>query len=480
MMHSSDDEHYTNDLIFTPPTLVVENPDWAEVAVVYADAVANLTTINTVWHKGDHVFRAGQDYERPWTRDATLNCMMAGSLLSPGIAENTLRHVLDGDVVGGQWWDRVIWCAGALEHWRITGDQAFLEDAYRVASVTLVNHRKEYFDTEYGLFRGLAHMQDGIAGYPAPPQDDPFQKGKHSAQAFPGCHALMALSIQAVYFAAYQATATMGQVLGRPQEELNALRQYAEALRAATTEHLWMPEEGRFGYFVHGVGAERGELTPHQDGSGLALSLLFGLTTAEQGQSILTHFHNQPYGLPLVWPHFRRFNDEKPGRHNVLIWPHTNAYWALGALVCGVSEVFDWEFQNITELLYGTHPDIRETYDSITGQPEGGWQGGTRWEALHHQTWCATGYLGLVFCGLFGLRFEPEGIRFCPYLPKTVGPLQLKGLHYRDMVLDISLRGQGKQLNGCRLDGKESLPSLPATLTGHHEVVLTLEANPAA
>ena len=59
------------------------------------------------------VILAGLDYDRPWTRDASINSWNAGSFITPDIAKNTLVSVLtnsnDTIVVGGQYWDAIIW-----------------------------------------------------------------------------------------------------------------------------------------------------------------------------------------------------------------------------------------------------------------------------------------------------------------------------------------------------------------------------------
>ena len=58
-----------------------------------------------------------------------------------------------------------------------------------------------------------------------------------------------------------------------------------------------------------------------------------------------------------------------------------------------------------------------EIYHSVTGVPDGGWQVGRHWDSCIHQTWSATGYLRMVFYGLFGLDFQPDGLRLRPTLP---------------------------------------------------------------
>lgn len=442
---------------------------------VYRDALRNLLETNTVLYQGDWVIRAGADYARPWTRDGSLNSLMAGSLLEPTIARSTLWHITDQRrTVTGQWWDRIIWVIAAWHHYQVTGDQAFLGEAYACASASLKSQREQFYVADYGLFRGPSHLCDGIAGYPDPPAVNTEGQSSY-CEDYPHLVHVMPTSLQAIYYGAYHAAADMALELDREPAEVARWQRLAADLKHRVDEHLWMPSQHRYGYFVHGQGPKAGQLEPHQEGAGLAFSLLFGLASDTQAHEILHHFHNQPHGMTAVWPHFARFNDQRPGRHNVLVWPQMSAYWALAALRRGRPDVFEWEFENLTDLLHSTSPNIREIYDSILGFPNGGIQNGRPWRATDHQTWGATGYLGLVYQGVFGMEFKRDGIHFHPHLPAQWGSCRLDGLSYRAARLHITLTGSGSTVNRFELDGIEQPGAvLPATLTGEHRVTLDL------
>ena len=74
-------------------------------------AAENLLCINTVLcdHAiynstglltGHHMFRAGGDYDTPWTRDAAINTWNAGRFLAPQVARDTLLAVCTPDEEG--------------------------------------------------------------------------------------------------------------------------------------------------------------------------------------------------------------------------------------------------------------------------------------------------------------------------------------------------------------------------------------------
>lgn len=107
----------------------------------FGGAVENLLSINTVPcdHEiynstglltHDRMFRAGGDYDTPWTRDAAINTWNAGRFLDPQTARNTLLAVCTPDEMGhpiiqpdSQKWDRVVWIIGAWQYWLATGDE---------------------------------------------------------------------------------------------------------------------------------------------------------------------------------------------------------------------------------------------------------------------------------------------------------------------------------------------------------------------
>ena len=80
----------------------------------------------------------------------------------------------------------------------------------------------------------------------------------------------------------------------------------------------------------------------------------------------------------------------------------------------------------------------------------------------------------MVFYGLFGMDFQPDGLHFAPTLPNGWGPVQLTDLKYRGMTLTIALSGQGNKIADCELDGRrQGSPLVPAGLTGRHQVKIT-------
>jgi len=444
----------------------------------YNDSITNLMVINTVGSPA--YFRAGGDYNDSWTRDGSLNPWNAGSLLEPLTAKNTLTHLIKADPTDGQiidqgnrqWWDMVIWIPAAWNHFEVTGDTQFLATAYTVAVNSLKKMEREHYDSAYGLFKGPSFFNDGIAGYPSPYNSN---HGSSFVLDHPGTDQLMCLSVNCLYYTAYKTAALMGGQLGKPQLTLDDLNSKAANLKHQINRRFWIESSHRYGYFIHGTGPAAGTLENYQEGSGLAFAILFGVADEAKATAILNNIHFEPKGLPSIWPHFSMFSDTQPGRHNCVIWPHVNSLFAKAAAQEKDYPVFSAEFERITTLFNGTPGNLREIYNSISGVPDGGWQNGGHWGAAKNQTWSATGYLSMVYCGIFGMNFSVNGITFSPYLKSQWGPVSLMNLKYRKMVLNLNLSGNGNHISSFKLDQvTQKEPFIPANLIGDHTLDIIL------
>jgi hypothetical protein len=473
------------------PGLAFSNPAaQSTLGTAYNAALRNLLDINTVVYDpavyngtglmtnppGTFV-RAGGGYAQPWTRDASINSWNAASLLEPEVATNTLWSVVTRQSNGtllvqqdNQWWDQVIWIHAAWHHYLVTGDQVFLNNAYQAAVNTLNLRRSNQYNATYGLFRGPSMFNDGIAGYPAPPADATESLGGFVLD-YPQTLQMMSLSTNALYYQAYRSAAQMAAALGRPSTEIDPLNSSATSLATAINQRLWIPSAGTYGYFLHNSGA----VDPSEEGTGLSLVILFGIADAARAASILQRAHIQPHGIVDVYPNFARYSDAQPGRHNNIVWPMVQGYWATAASKYGNEIVFAREVANLARLANSSAGNFYEIYNAQTGAVDGGWQTGSHWGSQPDQTWSATAYLRMIYNGLFGMNFTTGGLQFQPFLPSGWGDVTLSGVRYRGMTLNISLHGAGNVISSFKLDGATTANySVPASLTGTHTIDITL------
>ena len=392
--------------------------------------------------KGDRMFRAGGDYDTPWTRDAAVNTWNAGRFLAPEVARDTLLAVCTPDEKGlpiiqpdNQKWDRVVWIIGAWQYYLATGDEEFLELARGITERSLAQLKCERYDEKFGLYRGGSFFNDGIAGYPK----DLYEPGMDSSFVgdHPKCDEIFCLSTNLLYCEALRIAARMG---GGEAEWLR----FRENLR-----QKFQNPDGSLRYILYPDGR-------HDDSkelAGHAFGVLFDVFPGE----VLEHLDREKFGIPSIMPPFPGlFSRERPGRHNNLIWPFLNGFYIRAAAKCGMLSAVEKELDLMTELF---SEDFREIYSPYDGQPHGGWQiggdgcRGHLWHSCNAQTWSATGYLGAVISGVFGVNPCEEGLALNPCVPEILADSALYGLSLRNSELDIVLHGFGTQIERMTLDG---------------------------
>ncbi len=423
--------------------------------------------------KNRFFLRAAPSYgSNPWVHDGAYNTWSAMNLLEANdgkyspVAKNTLWACCDGRYENlivnlpesnkSEWYMYQMWIISAWNYYKISGDAGFLNDAYLAAVNTLTKHEQQHLNRKYGLFEGSYFIGDGIAGFPEPPMNPEI----HNSNSFfhPGAHKSMMLSTNCVYVGAYNAASEMAKELGKTQDEISAHALKAEKLSGQINKYLWIPSKGLYGFFIHGTGAQsEGLLDDTQEGSGISFAIIFGVADSIKTRQILKNVHRQPQGITMSWPHFSRFSDEKPGRHNASIWPQVSGLFAHASCLGDRIDLFESEILNIAEL-YHKSGTIREIYQHITGEPFGGYQMNRKgeigyWGSVNNQAWGAGGFLRMIFYGLFGFNFETDGVRFTPALPAEWGSVKLSNLRYRDMTLNIMLSGFGNRIRSVTING---------------------------
>ena len=472
------------------------------------------------------VLCAGLSYPDPWSRDTALNTWSGAGFLLPEVMKNTLLCCLtNGDAsagmgtgcfdeagsqvpadcvsIAGQYWDRIIWTVGAWAYYCQNGDREFLALALEATKNALAYLEQHEFDSDFGLFRGGACIHDGLGGY----GDRYVEKmtmtaiygwaaqhpdKRHPLGAGLGIHAL---STNCLYVEAYRLVGVMAEELGEAVDGHYATMH--ATVKAAIQTHLWQEAKGCFRYYLdswEGCG-ER------QETLGNAFALLFGIATPDQAAKIVGNQPRCAYGPPAIWPDWERYRncgidnlstppnrpdieaenqvlrgDEravKPyGGHGAAIWPMIQGYWAHAALLAGDASQFEEDLRLMADYFCRAvqspevvHPDCGLPYGGVQELDDE--EDIVRWVSGYRQTWSATSYLRLVFYGIFGMQFEPEGLRFQPTLPKGLGSVELSDVPYRNAILNIRVEhGEvaGLYLNDERVEANLLPGSLDGTL----------------
>ncbi len=394
---------------------------------------------------------AGRDYDTPWTRDTAINVGNALCYLDRKTAKNTLSSVLekrDGKIfIGGEYWDSIIWAAGAYKYIRATNDMEFTLISYEAISNTLAFFEETELDKDLGLFRGAAVYGDGVSAYPDKYSNADSsgiihwvkQEANKDLIAKTGVGLPMfSLSTNCCYFRAYEICAELAEFLGKDGSEFLTK---AEALKNAINKEFWNENNGSYDYLANECDA--------QEGLGIAFAILFGIADEDKTEKILSNAVISKHGIACVEPNFKRYAKlGGVGRHSGTVWPHVQSFFAQAAYFGGDDEKFLNEFKLMGEKAI-KNGQFHEIYHPETGDVYGGLQEFNNerigeWGSCQHQTWCATGYISLVLNCIFGLQVSFGFASFQPMLPQDINTISVKDLEIGGLNVDVTVtRGKG-------------------------------------
>ncbi len=390
---------------------------------------------------------AGRDYDTPWTRDTAINIGNALRFLDRQVSKNTLSSVLekrDGKLmIGGEYWDSILWADGAFKYIEATNDEEFAEIAREAIVNTLVYFEKTELDPVCGLFRGAAVYGDGVSAYPDKYANADSSGIIHWVKQEANQHLkapvgvglpMFSLSTNCCYYQAYNIAAYLS-------EDGTVFYDKANQLKESINRHFWNEVRGSYDYLAGECDA--------QEGLGIAFAILFGVASEEQTKKILENAVISKHGIACVEPNFPRYAAlGGVGRHSGTIWPHVQSFFAQAAYLGGDMEKLWNEFRLMGEKAV-KNGQFHEIYHPETGEVYGGLQefDNTRigeWGSCQHQTWCATGYISLVLNCIFGLNTAYGFATFDATLPPDVNNISLTGLEVGGLTLDITVtRGHG-------------------------------------
>ena len=426
------------------------------------------------------ILAAGGDYGGEWTRDIAINSWNGVSLLRPKVAERSLWSVtINRDTIGHQYWDKILWTIAAYHHYLVTGNKEFLAQAYRCSVNTMAELELITFDTGDSLFMGPSVFNDGIAAYPEPIYEpDNYSSGVLDHK---NSYHIKCLSTNCVYYGAYIALSRMSSLVDEKSETSKIYQRKAEGLKKNILKNFYNSEKNTFNYLID----HRGKVDTSQEALGLSFAVIFGVIDGEKANQLVKNAVVSKYGITSISPDFPRYSKDMPGRHNNIIWPMVNGFFAKAAIETKNYETFNHEFSSLTHLALDEDKgnyNFREVYNPYSGKPDGGYQawGESRpnyhWESCKFQTWSATAYISMVINGLFGMKFNTESLSFAPFLPEGISSIELKDLAYRDSKLNITIEGKGHTVRSFTLDGKEQTDySIASTIKGEHDIVIVLE-----
>ena len=416
-------------------------------------------------------FVAGTGWAQLWTRDTSFAAELGAALIHPNVVKQSLYTSVETLANGNEVWlqdkcghfggwpnlsDAIVGTRGAWAFYLATGDKEFLKWAYHVTKDSLHRAEDEVFDNDSGLFKGCSSFLESNSGYPEKYMDDGELVGKTKA-----------LSTNMLYYAGYNLAAKMGKELEIDHKHINTLEDKAISLKAAIQKRLWSEEKNNYAYFED----ENGILVNNNEGLGSSLALL-DFNDEERNAAMLKSTYTTEYGIPCLWPQFPHtpgFFQFRIARHyhNGRIWPFVQGYFAIAAAHHKQMELLSHELKGLTALSQKGNT-FAEFYQL----------NGTFPEERREQLWSATGYLAMIYHGVFGIRLGLDGIRFSPMKSPDLfdaAIIHLNNVRYRGMILNIHLSGQGTTIESFHLNHeKQNEPFIAADEAGVFDIDISL------
>lgn len=423
------------------------------------DALYNLSLEElTQLVREDGALSAGAKWPGVWTRDVAYSSVLALAIVAPDAVRKSLMAKVDsaGRIIqdtgtGGSWpvsTDRMTWALAAWELYAVTGDRDWLQTAYAIIDRSAQADLHAALDPATGLVKGETSFMDWREqSYPR------WMDPRDIAQS-------AATSTNIVHYATWRMLADMADALGEPSARW---MEAAEGLRTAINTHLWQPQLGWYATFRYG--RDYPALSPRSDALAEALAIIYGASDDAQQTRLSARMPVVDFGAPTFWPYIPNI----PSYHNGALWPFVNAFWLWASAEAGNTAGVEHGLASIWRpaALFLTN---KENMVASTGHFDGTELNSDR------QLWSVAGNLAASYRVLFGMRFDPDRLRFVPMVPPAyAGERTLSGLRYRGATLTITVRGHGDGVASVRLDGRPvERAEVPATLSGEHTVEMEM------
>jgi len=437
---------------------------------------------------GSPYFVAGEFWGKLWTRDSSYAIELGAGLIQPEISRTSLEACTETVSIttskteqhGATVWyqdqcshfggwpklsDAIVGARGAWHLYLYTGNHTFLEWAYEVTVQSLmraegdalINANENYF--ENALFGGCSSFMESNSGYP--------KKYKNSGRLV---GQTKALSTNILYYNGYYYAYKMGKILMENNQVVNTLEARARQLKKSIRERLWVEKKKSYAYFED----ENGDLVENTEGLGVSLAMLSeGFESDHRIKLMLGEkgVHQTEVGIPSLWPRFDLGTDNPPDfdndwpiyerYHNGRIWPFVSGYFAIAAARHGYSDIFAKEMMSLIDLSEQQNT-FAEFYELDKTFPK----------KRRRQLWSDTGYLGMVYKGLFGMDFQPRFVEFSPTkVFETDDTISLRNVKYREAILDIYVTGWGNIVTSFKLNGEvQESPKIFGDVIGRQKI----------
>lgn len=336
--------------------------------------------------------------------------------------------------------DDIVWVLGLWEAYKSTRDEELLSYILEEFEYCDEHFYRYFFDGATELYRGQSTFID-VGGAP------------YGGRNVSNTVILKCLSTNCLYAECFAILSRAASLLGKKDQAEALQERHDELVRAirkqfgAVDYHHWLADDG--------------ESSGRQEVMGLAFLTLFDILPQEEGAKLLADYHDGDYGRPLMWP----FCGSDRIYHDNSTWPFANTIFALAEYKVGDKQAV-----------------IRKTMGKLCRHSLNGnfcevleWKTG-KFVGCPSYIWSAASYLALVYRMIAGMDVSEAGtVTFAPVLPHELGDrLDLTGLRVGEMTMNLHLRGNGKEMKKCTIDGSDTEQAVVDVMPGVHEIEITL------
>jgi len=411
----------------------------------------------------DSTLRTGISWPGVWTRDVSYSIILSMAYMQPKVSQNSLMRkvntngrIIQDTGTGGAWpasTDRMIWAVAAWEIYKVTGDRDWLKKVYPIIKNSIEDDIMVDHDTETGLVKGESSFLDW--------REQTYPRWMQPADIFESKN----LGTNALH---YQAMKVAGSMVELMNDKLTGKKytQLAEELKSSINSRLWNPEKKYYGQYLYGRNYQI--LSPSSEALGEALCVVFDVADAARQKEVVQNVPVVDYGIPCVFPQI----GDIPPYHNNAVWPFVQTYWLWAGAKTGNEESV---LHSIASIYRGAAMFLTNKENMVADN--GDWAG-TQINSSN-MLWSLSGNISIIHKVIFGIRFEENGLRFEPFVPKIMSAnRRLNNFRYRKANLDIDMNGYGNKIASFELDGKVQKTFVISTaLTGKHTVKITLANN---
>jgi hypothetical protein len=411
----------------------------------------------------DSTLRTGIDWPGVWTRDVSYSIILSMAYMQPKVSENSLMRkvnangrIIQDTGTGGAWpvsTDRMIWAVAAWEIYKVTGDRDWLRKVYPIIKNSIEDDILVDHDTRTGLVKGESSFLDW--------REQTYPRWMQPADIFESKN----LGTNALHYRAMIVASRMAVLMNEKQIGTQ-FKTEAQKIKEGINKYLWMSEKKYYGQYLYGRNSQL--LSSRSEALGEALCVVFDVADSARQKEVVQNVPVVDYGIPCIFPQI----GDIPPYHNNAVWPFVQTYWMwAGAKVGNESSVL----HSIAAIYRAASMFLTNKENFVADN--GDWAG-TQINSSN-MLWSLSGNISIVHKVLFGIRFEENGLKFEPFIPKVMtATRKLDNFKYRKAVLDIEMSGFGNKIASFMLDGKiQKEPMVSATLSGKHKLKIVLANN---